>query len=103
MFVKRMMLASASAIVLGVTLAATSGSGGTGSTATPGELTLRLTNEMAPAGGMVQMKVLTTEVMPISGGRPGFGFDGGMFSLLPASACSPQAISPARPSSTVST
>ena len=35
MFVKRLMLASASAIVLGVTLAATSGSGGTGGTATP--------------------------------------------------------------------
>ena len=27
-----------------------------------------------PAGGLVQMKVLTTEVTPISGGRPGFAW-----------------------------
>lgn len=85
---KRNVLAAASAVVLGVTLAASGGTTAPGSgtttpgggTAAPGEITLRISNEMAPAGAMVQMKVLTTEVMPISGGRPGFGFDGGMFS-----------------------
>jgi hypothetical protein len=39
------------------------------------EITLRIPDESAPAGAMVQMKVLTTEVTPISGGRPSFGFD----------------------------
>jgi len=43
---------------------------------------LRIPNEMAPAGGMVQMKVRTTEVTPISGGRPMFAFDAGMFSSV---------------------
>src|SRR5215813_8418155 len=42
-------------------------------------LTLRIPDEAAPAGGMVQMKVLTTEVTPISGGRPGFGYDSAFF------------------------
>ena len=110
MFVKRTMVAWASAIVLGVTLSASGGSGSGGSGGgtigagtTGSEITLRIPNEMAPAGGMVQMKVLSTEVTPISGGRPGFGFDGSMFAVPPASACSRLAISPARPSSMVST
>ena len=79
MFVKKMTLASLAALALGVTLCASGGSGATGGTSTGTELTLRIANEMAPAGGLVQMKVQTTEVTPISGGRPGFGFDS-MFS-----------------------
>jgi hypothetical protein len=37
-------------------------------------ITLRIPDETVPAGAMVQMKVRTTEVTPISGGRPSFGF-----------------------------
>jgi hypothetical protein len=59
------------ALALGVTLCASGGSGGGGTT----QLSLRVPNEMAPPGGLVQMKVLTTEVTPISGGRPGFDFN----------------------------
>lgn len=46
------------------------------------DFTMRIPDEMAPAGGMVQMKVRTTEVTPISGGRPMFAFDAGMFSSV---------------------
>jgi hypothetical protein len=59
-------------VVLGATMFASGGDGGT-------HITLRIPNEMSPAGGMVQMKVLTTEVTPISGGRPGFSFDASLF------------------------
>jgi IPT/TIG domain-containing protein len=48
-------------------LVATAAAGGS-------ELTLRLRDETAPAGSLVQMKVLTTEVTPISGGRPHLTF-----------------------------
>src|SRR6478736_1181589 len=41
----------------------------------PGVLSMRIPNEAAPPGAMVQMKLMTTEVTPISGGRPGFAFD----------------------------
>jgi len=47
-------------------------------TATTG-LSFRIPDETAPAGGMVQMKVRTTEVTPISGGRPQFSFDPALF------------------------
>lgn len=67
----KLMLAPACAIVLGVALSAR----GAGT-----ELSLRISNETVPAGGMVQMKVLTTEVTPISGGRPGFAFSPSTFS-----------------------
>jgi hypothetical protein len=70
MFEKKLMLAPLAAAALGVTLAA----GGGGS-----ELSLRIPNETAPPGGMVQMKVTTTEVTPISGGRTRFGFDRAVF------------------------
>lgn len=40
---------------------------------------MRIRDETAPAGGMVQMKVLSTEVTPISGGRPRFAFDQNVF------------------------
>jgi IPT/TIG domain-containing protein len=43
------------------------------------DLKLCVLDEKAPAGGMVQMKVVATEVTPISGGRPGFAFDAGTF------------------------
>ena len=42
-------------------------------------LSFRIPDETAPAGGMVQMKVRTTEVTPISGGRPQFSFDPALF------------------------
>jgi hypothetical protein len=45
----------------------------------PGVLSMRIPNEAAPAGAMVQMKVMTTEVTPISGGRPTFGYDASFF------------------------
>jgi len=56
------------AIVLGATLTA---KGGT-STSSSSDLTMRIPDEMGPPGGVVQMTVLTTEVSPISGGRPAF-------------------------------
>ena len=52
---------------------------GTDPAAAPGVLSMRIPNEGAPAGAMVQMKVMTTEVTPISGGRPGFAFDMAFF------------------------
>jgi hypothetical protein len=45
----------------------------------PGVLSMHIPNEAAPPGAMVQMKVMTTEVTPISGGRPGFAFDMAFF------------------------
>jgi hypothetical protein len=52
-------------MISGTTLIASGGAGGAGT-----ELTLRIPNETVPAGSLVQMKVDTTEVSPISGGRP---------------------------------
>ena len=71
----RKCFAAALAIVaLGGSLAASGGKiNGGGATGT--EITLRIPDETVPAGAMVQMKVQTTEVTPISGGRPSFGFD----------------------------
>ena len=63
----RIMLASVTAIVLGASLFARGGGSGGGKGTDPGTgagLTLRIRDEMAPPGGMVQMKVLTTEVTP---------------------------------------
>src|ERR1700733_13739288 len=76
------MFASMTAIVLGASVLAGSGKGGGGTGGDPGTgtaLTLRIKDEMAPPGGMVQMKVFTTEVTPISGGRPSFSLDPGLF------------------------
>src|SRR5215831_10672245 len=67
---------------LPIVVMASGGSGGTGGSGGGGadaSLSVRIPNELAPAGGAVQMKVLTTEVTPISGGRPGFSFDAGVF------------------------
>jgi hypothetical protein len=52
---------------------------GTDPAPAPGVLSMRIPNEAAPPGAMVQMKVMTTEVTPISGGRPGFGYDMAFF------------------------
>ena len=46
------------------------------------ELSVRIRDETAPAGGMVQMKVMTTEVTPISGGRPILNFAAGLFDAV---------------------
>ena len=46
------------------------------------DLHLRIEDEKAPAGGVVQMKVETTDGEPISGGRPGTFFDLASFSDL---------------------
>src|SRR6185295_11795679 len=43
------------------------------------ELSFRVLDETVPAGAMAQMKVVTTEVTPISGGRPKFSFDSTLF------------------------
>ena len=52
------------------------GSGG----GTPGVLSLRLSSETAPAGGVVQVKLLLTEPSPISTGKVNFEYDTAMFS-----------------------
>jgi hypothetical protein len=79
---KNVVLASLIAIALGATAFASnrgSGGGGGGDSPTGTGLTLSVLDEMAPPGGMVQMKVRTTEVTPISGGRTRFAFDPAMF------------------------
>ncbi len=43
-------------------------------------LTMRVPDETAPPGGFVQIKVMVTEVTPISGGRPMFTYDPSVFS-----------------------
>jgi len=76
MFVKQSMrLTAAMVMACGAAVAASGGAGGGGGTGT--ELTLRIPNETVPAGSMVQMKVDTTEVSPIYGGRPTLSFDSG--------------------------
>jgi hypothetical protein len=52
-----------------------------GSGGTPGQ-SMRIRDETAPAGGVVQMKVSTTEVTPISGGRPRLNFDTAFFETV---------------------
>jgi hypothetical protein len=58
--------------VLGISLAARGGG-------TDSDLRIRIPDESAPAGGAVQMKLMTTEVSPISGGRPLFRFSASVF------------------------
>src|SRR5689334_6231733 len=45
-------------------------------------LRIRIPDEMGPPGGVVQMKLLTTEVSPISGGRPFFLRNRSMFDVV---------------------
>jgi hypothetical protein len=56
-----------------VALLADGGSGGTK------QVSLHIPNEMAPPGGLVQMKFLVTEPTPISSGKPIVSFDAAMF------------------------
>jgi hypothetical protein len=79
MSAKNVMLAAVTAIALGVTAFAWGGGGTGADSASENELKLRIRDEMAPPGGMVQMKVVPYEVTPISGGRPGFSFDSAVF------------------------
>src|SRR5262245_12484544 len=74
----RWLLGAAAVLAAGITISASGTLHEKAAGPGPG-LTLRIPDEAAPAGGMVQMKVLTTEVTPISGGRPGFGYDAGFF------------------------
>jgi hypothetical protein len=69
-------LAAVTAAALGVTAVA----GSHGDFGSDSDLKLRIRDEMAPPGGVVQMKVESYEVTPISGGRPGFNFDSDVFS-----------------------
>jgi hypothetical protein len=46
------------------------------------DLTFRFRDETAPAGGTVQMKLEDTDGTPISGGRPSFAFDAGVFDAV---------------------
>ena len=66
-------LAAVTAIALGATVFA----GDSGSD--NDDLQFRVRDEIGPPGGVVQMKVESYEVTPISGGRPSFSFDSAMF------------------------
>ena len=66
-------LAAVTAIALGATVFAGD------SWSDSSDLKLRVGDEIGPPGGIVQMKVESYEVTPISGGRPGFSFDSAMF------------------------
>ncbi len=43
------------------------------------QVSLHIPNEMAPPGGLVQMKFMVTEPTPISSGKPILSFDAGIF------------------------
>jgi hypothetical protein len=62
--------------VPGVSITA-KGGGGDGS-----DLRIRIPDETGPPGGMVQMKLMTTEVSPISGGRPMFLYNASVFDRI---------------------
>jgi hypothetical protein len=74
----RWVMRAVAVVAIGTTLSA-SGGKINGGAATASGLTMRIPDESAPAGALVQMKVLTTEVTPISGGRPGFAYDMAVF------------------------
>lgn len=76
-FVKRAMkLITGMFCLTGMLLAA----GGPGpSTTTPTQVSLHIPNEMAPPGGVAQMKFMVTEPTPISSGGPSLAFDTGVF------------------------
>jgi hypothetical protein len=81
MFAKRSIHLGVAVLALGTTLSAAGGKL-TGGGVTGTEVTMRVPNETVPAGAMVQMKVMTTEVTPISGGRPSMGYDPSVFSSV---------------------
>src|SRR5262245_38956836 len=70
--ISRWLLALFGVLALGVSLV---GRGG----GDDADLRIRVRDETGPAGGMVQMKLMTTEVSPISGGRPVFRFNPSVF------------------------
>src|SRR5262252_22198 len=74
----RWVFGAAAVLVAGATISA-SGKLHDGVAGPAAGFMLRIPDEAAPAGGMVQLKVMTTEVTPISGGRPGFGYDAAFF------------------------
>ena len=49
--------------------------GGPGPSGTNNQVALHIPNEMAPPGGVVQMKLMVTAPTPISSGGPGFAVD----------------------------
>ncbi len=57
-----------------------SGGGGGGGVATPGVLSLRLSSESVPAGGIIQVKLLLTEPTPVATGKMDFAYDSAVFS-----------------------
>jgi len=69
MSVKRSLVHAAAIVAVAVTATANS----------IGEITMRIPDETVPVGGMVQMKVRTTEVSPISGGRPSAAYNPSVF------------------------
>jgi IPT/TIG domain-containing protein len=73
MFSRNLLVVAVSICALGGSLSA---GGQAAKVGTGTGITLRIPDEGAPAGAMVQMKVETTEVTPISGGRPSFDFSG---------------------------
>ena len=70
----------AAPLLVSSALVMASGGKPAGGGGTPGVLSLRLTSETAPAGGVVQVKLLLTEPSPISTGKMDFAFDSAMFS-----------------------
>jgi hypothetical protein len=57
-----------------------SGSGPGGAPAA--QVAIKIPNEVAPPGGVVQMKVMVTEPTPITSGGPRLGFDAGLFDAV---------------------
>lgn len=55
------------------------GGPGPGSSASAQQISFHIPNEMAPPGGLVQMKFMVTVPTPISTGGPELSFDAGMF------------------------
>src|SRR5216684_5919096 len=68
-------------VVTGGLLLADGGPGPSGG-GTPQQVSLHIPNEMAPPGGLVQMKLMVTEPTPISSGGPRFAFDASTFDSL---------------------
>ena len=63
-------------------LALASGGGGgvTSGVVTPGVLSLRVSSETVPAGGVIQLKLQLTEPTPVATGKMNFAFDSAIFS-----------------------
>jgi hypothetical protein len=66
-------------VLFGVVVFGAFGVSVTGKGGVDSDLRIRIPDEIGPAGGMVQMKLETTEVSPISGGRPLFRYNPSFF------------------------